>query len=78
MDMEENTQIQNSAWRGVDFSGLTLVLGVGTGRLIEVLNKQAAASHGSLVVIEYSLRRLRQLSALSSEEIGRASCRERG
>lgn len=67
MDMEENTGTQNGTWRGVDFSGLTLVLGVGTGRLIEVLNRQAAASQGSLVVVEYSLRRLQQLEPLKSE-----------
>jgi SAM-dependent methyltransferase len=51
-------------WRGVDFSGLTVVLGVGTGRLIELLAQQVALARGTLVVISYSLRPLRALAPL--------------
>lgn len=40
-----------SPWRGVDLSGITIVLGIGTGRQIELLNQQIAASGGNLLVL---------------------------
>lgn len=40
-----------SPWRGIDLSGVTIVLGIGTGRQIEMLNQQIAASGGNLVVL---------------------------
>jgi len=49
---------QDTTWRGVDFSGLSVVLGVGTGRLLEILNRQAHASGGTLLVLESSPLRL--------------------
>ncbi len=58
---------REDTWRGVDFSGVTLVLGVGTGRLIEILNQQAARAGGSLVVCEAVAPRLDQLHSLSDE-----------
>jgi len=41
---------KDATWRGVDFSGVTVVLGVGTGRLVQLLVEQAAASGGNLIV----------------------------
>ena len=40
-----------SPWRGIDLSGITVVLGVGTGRQIALLNRQIAASGGHLLVL---------------------------
>lgn len=40
-----------SPWRGIDLSGITVVLGVGTGRQIELLTRQIAASGGHLLVL---------------------------
>lgn len=37
-------------WRGIDLSGTTAVIGLGEGRLIESLAKQAAAAGGGQVV----------------------------
>jgi len=58
---------RNAVWRGVDFSGLAIVLGVGTGRLIKLLNRRAAASEGSLVVVSHELSRLKALVPLMQE-----------
>jgi hypothetical protein len=56
-----------SLWRGVDFSGLTVVLGVGTGRLIHLLSEQAEAAHGRLIVLGYNLAQLKTLVPLQAE-----------
>lgn len=58
---------RNAVWRGVDFSGLAIVLGVGTGRLVKLLNRRAAASEGSLVVVSHELSRLKALVPLMQE-----------
>ena len=58
---------RNAVWRGVDFSGLAIVLGVGTGRLIKLLNRRAASSEGSLVVVSHELSRLKALVPLMQE-----------
>ena len=58
---------RNAVWRGVDFSGLVVVLGVSTGRLIRLLNGQAAASEGNLVVMSHDLSRLKALVPLMQE-----------
>ncbi|MHB0857191.1 MAG: class I SAM-dependent methyltransferase [Anaerolineae bacterium] len=63
---ERETTISETTWRGVDFSGVTLVLGAGTGRLLELLNERAAASGGTLAVIEFSPRLLAPLAPLSA------------
>ncbi len=55
---------ENALWRGVDLSGITVVLGIGTGRLVALLNEQAAAAGGDLVVIHYGLQELRALATL--------------
>lgn len=49
-------------WRGVDLSGTTWVLGVGTGRLIELLAQGADSARGQLIVMG---RRGAQLQALT-------------
>ena len=65
MDGDAPSDLRNSAsWGGVDFSGLTVVLGAGTGRLLELLNARASASEGSLLVASYDLRDLRALTPL--------------
>lgn len=61
-DRRENEQ--RALWRGVDFSGVTLVLGVGTGRLIELLAEQTAASAGALAVLAYKHEQLKTLAPL--------------
>ena len=52
---------RDAMWRGIDFSGLTVVLGVGTGRLIGLLNQQVAISEGNLIVVSYKLDALKAL-----------------
>jgi SAM-dependent methyltransferase len=46
-----NGRSTSSPWRGIDLSGVTVVLGVGTGRQIELLNQEIAASGGHLLVL---------------------------
>ena len=47
----DNGRSTASPWRGIDLSGITVVLGVGTGRQIALLNRQIAASGGHLLVL---------------------------
>lgn len=47
----DNGRGASSPWRGIDLSGITIVLGIGTGRQIELLNRQIAASGGNLLVL---------------------------
>jgi len=58
---------KDAVWRGTDFSGLTVVLGVGTGRLISLLNQQVAASQGSLLVISHHAPQLQALKPLAQQ-----------
>jgi len=58
---------KDAVWRGTDLSGVTVVLGVGTGRLVSLLNRQAATSQGTLVVISYQTAQLRPLGPLAQE-----------
>lgn len=58
---------RNAVCRGADFSGLAVVLGVGTGRLIELLNRRVAASEGSLLAVSHDLGRLKALVPLMQE-----------
>lgn len=44
---------EETLWRGVDFSGVTVVLGIGTGRLIELLAQQAKMAQGHLVLVDF-------------------------
>lgn len=48
-------------WRGLDFSGATLVLGVGTGRQVPLLAAKCRLAEGSLVVADTNLERLRTM-----------------
>ena len=68
-DIERNGEGPHpgGSWRGVDFSGLTVVLGVGTGRMIEILARQAAASSGTLLVTEFTPERMDPLRPLRAE-----------
>lgn len=59
--------VENALGRGVDFSGLTVVLGVGTGRLVELLNQQAASSGGNLIVVSTHIQHLKRLTFLSQQ-----------
>lgn len=54
-------------WQGTNFSGLIVVLGVGTGRLISLLSQQVAASQGNLIVISHQMAHLQTLKPLAQE-----------
>lgn len=56
--------LDGTMWRGIDFSGVTVVVGVGTGRLLEVLLGQVAAARGNLVVIGQRMDALQSLVSL--------------
>lgn len=51
-------------WDGVDLSGLTVVLGAGTGQMIELLNQGASSSDGTLLVLGQPLDPLQALAPL--------------
>jgi SAM-dependent methyltransferase len=55
------------AWRGTDLSGMTVVLGVGTGRLISLLTQQAAVSQGNVLVVNYNARQLQALTPVAGQ-----------
>ena len=59
---DSGNRVNHTLWRGIDFSGLTVVLGVGTGRLIELLVEQVAASDGNLVAVSHRIENLRSLA----------------
>ncbi|MCJ7752058.1 MAG: hypothetical protein MUQ65_13345, partial [Armatimonadetes bacterium] len=45
------TELEHEAlWRGIDLSGTTAVIGLGEGRLIESLARQAVATGGGQIV----------------------------
>ena len=48
-------------FQGVDLSGITVVLGVGTGRLIGLLASQVAQADGNMVVVAHSKKALADL-----------------
>lgn len=54
-------------WRGVDFSGLTVVLGAGTGQLIRLLYEQAKAADGQVIVLSFGREPLQALAASASD-----------
>jgi len=58
---------EEMSWRGTDFSGVIVVLGVGTGRLISLLSQQVAASQGNLIVVSYRLAHLEALKPLAQQ-----------
>lgn len=59
--------MKDAVWRGVDLSGVTLVLGVGTGQLVALLNQQAALAGGNLVVLSFHPRELSALLPLRGQ-----------
>ena len=44
---------ESAMWRGIDFSGIILVLGAGTGRLLSLLNEQVARADGTLALVGF-------------------------
>ncbi len=56
-----------SPWRGIDLSGITVVLGIGTGRQIALLTRQIASSGGNLVVLTPDRAQLGTILPLRSE-----------
>ncbi len=58
---------ENILWRGIDFSGVTLVVGVGSGRLVELLDERVAASQGRLVVASDRMQRLQEITPFQEE-----------
>lgn len=54
-------------WRGIDFSGITLVIGVGSGRLVKLLNERVAASQGCLIVTSDREQKLQEIAHLRKE-----------
>jgi len=52
-------------WRDVDLSGVTLLLGGGTGQLARLLDEQIARSDGQLVVVDYRAALLEALSQVA-------------
>ncbi len=62
----EGSQATADPWRGIDFSGIIVVLGVGTGRLIELIAEQARDADGNLLVVAASSRTLRTLVPLQA------------
>lgn len=53
---------ESALWRGIDFSGVTLVVGVGSGRLVELLNQRVATSQGHLIVTSDRMQRLQEIA----------------
>jgi SAM-dependent methyltransferase len=49
-------------WRGTDFSGVTVILGVGGGQLARLLAPQVQRNEGTLVVIDPNLDELQVLA----------------
>ncbi|MFO7698754.1 MAG: class I SAM-dependent methyltransferase [Anaerolineae bacterium] len=71
-------EIEHDAlWRGIDLSGTTAVIGLGEGRLIETLARQAAAAGaGHVVAIGFRLDGLSPLrESLSSLPVGYVNAR---
>ena len=64
-------------WRGVDLSGVTLVLGVGTGTLVQVLAEQIAHALGQLIVLDYQWDRLVGVAAGAGQALYRLRARPR-
>lgn len=59
---------RDAIWRGLDLSGVTLVLGVGTGRLVQLLYQQVRDSDGQLVVLSLASQPLQPLLPLCERD----------
>jgi SAM-dependent methyltransferase len=64
---ERSENSTESLFQGVDLSGITVVLGVGTGRLIALLAEQVAQASGNLLVVAYSKKALADLRSYLRE-----------
>lgn len=58
---------ENPIWRGIDFSGVTLVIGVGSGHLVELLNERVTASQGRLIVAGDRLSKIKEILPLTEK-----------
>jgi len=50
-------------WRGIDFSGITVLIGLGAGPLLQLLLEQVQRAEGQLVVLSYRAEELAPLAA---------------
>ncbi|MBC7235632.1 MAG: class I SAM-dependent methyltransferase [Chloroflexi bacterium] len=57
---EDRSARTDDIWRGTDFSGLTVVLGLGAGQLVRILAEQIERNDGTLLVINDQREELRQ------------------
>lgn len=76
-DPSRDSEPSQSTWRGVDFSGLTLVLGAGGGRLVDVLAEQVRQADGHLAVVDYQMSALRELEPGGGRAMQRLRARYR-
>jgi len=67
MTSSGNGHSEGELWRGIDFSGLTVVLGIGTGQLIAILNQQAHLAGGQLLVTSRKPHLLKTLLSFQEE-----------
>lgn len=67
-DNGHNDEGDVSLWRGIDFSGITVMIGVSTGRLLRLLLEQVQRAEGQLVVLGY---RAEELTPLGAEGLAR-------
>jgi len=73
-----DSEHSGNLWRGVDLSGITLVLGVGAGRLVELLARGALESGGLIVLAGYARAALGASDHLAATlPIERLCCRSR-
>lgn len=64
MNAINETQTESSSlWRGLDLSGVTLAVGVGSGRLLTSLAQEIAQAEGTLLVTSWERQSLRALRA---------------
>jgi SAM-dependent methyltransferase len=61
-----DSEQSNDLWRGVGLSGITLVLGVGAGRLVELLAQEALQAGGLVVLASYARSALDTCAELSA------------
>jgi SAM-dependent methyltransferase len=63
--------VEETTWQNVPLSGVTVVLGAGTGTVVQMLSEQIAAGQGQLVVVDFAPRHLKPLTPLLQD--GRVS-----
>lgn len=76
--MSEREQVGADLWSGVDLSGITLVIGLGTGQLLEMLAVEAQQAGGLVVLVSYLQPALEAAGDLATQlPIERVHCRSR-